>query len=479
VLFVSTLGAPGVTPDSVTYLAAAHGLLAGHGYVAVDGQPFVEFPPLYPTLVAVTTLGFIPAGQAARVIVALSFGVIVAVTGMLVQQGTASRRYAVVGAGAALVMPALLDVSLHIWSEPPFIAWVMLSLLAMVRYRRAPSTRNLLAVAALAALAALTRYIGVTIAASALLLVLGTQRRSLRRLSAHALLLTAVALGPLALWLLRNHALTGTFVGERYPATASLADVAMAAADTFTGWFLPAALPMKVRFAALVAGGIGVIALVASAVPSTILLFIATYTTALVITATRIAADPIDDRLLSPLAPPVIVLLLLATHAAVARWRRLPAGTAVRVAVPVLVVGWLLVAAVASTRLARPHMDGNVAGYEAARWRQSALIRYLQQGGLSGPLYSNDPFAIGYLAGTRATLSPRRHAYQAPGSRVEDLPRLMNVLAASQPVYLVWFDDVPRDFLLSPEELATLVTLEPLMSVADGTVYRMTERMHR
>jgi len=41
---------PGLSLDSREYLAAAESLLAGRGYRAVGGNPFVHWPPLFPTV---------------------------------------------------------------------------------------------------------------------------------------------------------------------------------------------------------------------------------------------------------------------------------------------------------------------------------------------------------------------------------------------------------------------------------------------
>ena len=66
VLIVSARVGPGVTPDSVVYLAAAESLSADGRYRRHDGRPYIEFPPLFPSAIAVATLGRASPVTAAR-----------------------------------------------------------------------------------------------------------------------------------------------------------------------------------------------------------------------------------------------------------------------------------------------------------------------------------------------------------------------------------------------------------------------------
>ena len=43
---------PALFPDSLSYLSAAQNLAAGEGLLTVRGFPFIDWPPLYPLLLA-------------------------------------------------------------------------------------------------------------------------------------------------------------------------------------------------------------------------------------------------------------------------------------------------------------------------------------------------------------------------------------------------------------------------------------------
>jgi hypothetical protein len=73
----------GLSQDSVDYVAAARNLLAGNGYLTHAGVPFIHWGPLLPTLLAALGWLGIDLWQAGWWLNALSFGLIVILSGSL------------------------------------------------------------------------------------------------------------------------------------------------------------------------------------------------------------------------------------------------------------------------------------------------------------------------------------------------------------------------------------------------------------
>src|SRR5690242_18826237 len=69
----------GLTPDSAAYISTARNLCAGRGYVQYDGNPFVAWPPLFPTLLAFLELCRVDPLSGGRIVNALAFGLILLV----------------------------------------------------------------------------------------------------------------------------------------------------------------------------------------------------------------------------------------------------------------------------------------------------------------------------------------------------------------------------------------------------------------
>jgi len=484
-LVVAARAGPGVTPDSVTYLAAAHGMQNGEGHRAPDGEPYVAFPPLYPTMIAVLSLGGVKAETAARLLDAVSFGVVIVATGWAVGRITRSAIYAGLGSGAVLVSTPILDSTLHIWSESLFTALTMIALGCLVLRSEQRSAGAVTGVWVAGALAALTRYIGVIVPLTHAAVELSDRATPIAmRLRRAAVALMALA--PLLLWLGRNLAVSGTLAGERYPSATSFLENAQATAETVLRWLAPIDAPMRVRglLVILVVGVLGWVLVMGlrrergeatrriarTCLPYAV--YCALYLLYLAGSASLTALDPIGDRLIAPLLPAAVVLALVCLHAAgsVLTTRHVAIGPALPMALALL---WLVASAGQTVQLVRRVDADGVGGYASPAWRDSATVAFVREELPHGVIYSNDPFAIWYQTSREARLSPRRHAYQSPQTATDDVPALRVALESGEDVYLIWFDTVPRDFLLSLAGLNAILELEPIARIGDGAVYRV------
>lgn len=261
----------GLGPDGINYLAIARNLLAGQGFTDFDGGVSTLWPPLWPLLLAASGLGILDPIRVAGPLNAALFGLAVLVLGRYLERRLESRFVARWATLVFALSAPLAEASRQAMSEPAFLLFSILALIAADRFfdagadrevdREADgnSGRSLLLRAALwSALAWLTRYLGVALVASVALLLLLRRRgaRPLRTRGADAGLYAAVAAAPMALWLLRNLRATGSLTGHTssvsYSATGLLADFGRGLADFAAfdhgAWLLPA-LALSVGFA--------------------------------------------------------------------------------------------------------------------------------------------------------------------------------------------------------------------------------------
>ncbi|MGH2588413.1 MAG: hypothetical protein ACRDJE_26125, partial [Dehalococcoidia bacterium] len=259
-----------------------------------------------------------------------------------------------------------------------------------------------------------------------------------------------------------------------------------AAAETVLRWLAPIDAPMRVRglLVALVVGVSGWILVVGlrrergeatrriarACLPYAV--YCALYVLYLAGSASLTALDPIDDRLIAPLLPAIVVLALACLHTAgsLLTTRHVAIGSVLPV---VLALLWLAASAMQTIQHVRRVDADGIGGYASPVWRDSETLAFLRTELPQGVVYSNDPFAIWYQTSREARLSPRRHAYQSPQTATDDIPALREALESGEDVYLVWFDTVPRDFLLSLAGLNAILELEPIARIVDGAVYRV------
>ena len=250
----------GLGPDGINYAAIARNLLAGEGFTDFDGGVSTLWPPLWPLLLAAAGLGILDPIRVAGPLNAALFALTVFVLGRYLERRLESRFVARWATLAFALSAPLAEVSRQAMSEPAFLLFTTLALVAADRFFEhgvdggAGGNRGrslLLRAAGWSALAWLTRYLGVALVASVGLLLLLRRRGTApaRTRCADAGLYTAVAAAPMALWLFRNLRATGSPTGHtravEYSGTGLLADfgsgLAEFAAFDHGAWFLPAA----------------------------------------------------------------------------------------------------------------------------------------------------------------------------------------------------------------------------------------------
>lgn len=221
VLLRQTTYGGGFSADSSAYIGIARDLVNGYGIR--DTLWFI--PPGFPSLLALVSVFGPDPREAAPFVNATVFGLTVAVAGIWFRIHIKSRILVVWGTCATAFSTALSSPAAMAWTEAPFCLFVVLSLFSLDRYLstcnrrvypekgerlreqgmlRLFSSRTaawLVLAAIFAAMATLTRWIGVTVIAAGSLLLLIRRRKSfvarIRSLIAYAV----VAAVPVGAWM--------------------------------------------------------------------------------------------------------------------------------------------------------------------------------------------------------------------------------------------------------------------------------------
>jgi len=210
--------------DSADYVSSARSMADGLGVLDAVGRPTTIRPPGYPALVAIGEVLRLPTGLSLLVVNLVAAATVVLGTRALltpvVRRGTAT-----LAAWAVAVTPALLWQYSMAWSEPAFVALLVLGVLVAAR-GRPPAKYPLLV--ALAAGLFFVRYAGLVFLPVLLAVAVLTDRPRLgwvRALGASAA--TAVgSLAPVAWWLARNRSIDGRWTGPREPGGGTIGDAA-------------------------------------------------------------------------------------------------------------------------------------------------------------------------------------------------------------------------------------------------------------
>jgi hypothetical protein len=204
---VATRHGPDIGPDGVTYVSAARNLVDGRGFSDFTGDALTNFPPGYSALLAAGELVSIDAFSVARVVNALTFGVIILLTFVLVRRHVESR-WLVIGATAFIAFSVeLLVIVDFVSTDPLFCALTLAFILVMEDIQAGRRHRGaLIAGAAVLVWAAfMTRY-----AASSLLIAgvisvaAASAKEGLLVAGRRAVGFAALAAIVPGLWILRN-----------------------------------------------------------------------------------------------------------------------------------------------------------------------------------------------------------------------------------------------------------------------------------
>ena len=422
---VSRMNQKGValTPDSLSYLGMARTLADGHGYASPFGSPGLPpetgFPPLYPTLLAAADVTGISVLRWAAWVNAGAFAALIALVAAMVYDLSRSALATVLAAALTLTFVPLLDLYVHVWSEPTYLVWQVLALWMLARHNARGGRGNLVAAGVAAGLGALTRYAGIALLPAGLIVLLAARRRPLRARLVDCAAYAAITAAPLGLWLLRNVLEAASATGRKVSYHQVHSERIHRAWLTVSGWIgvlrlgPPAGLWwVAVLLAVAVAAGLvwyrsfdglrndvgwGLVAAVVFVVVYAVFLWV----------SVAVAARGVHftGRILSPL---MVGLILAVVMAGQVSWSSSPA----RYAVPAL-LGLVAVVGVAhGGQLERDAVRAAGSYREPfyVQWRSSALIRRVEALPAGTVVYSNLPGPLWVVTG--------RHVLGLPDPRL-------------------------------------------------------------
>jgi hypothetical protein len=493
----STRWGTGLTPDSASYIGGAGSLLAGNGFIMprADAGPaaITHFPPLYPALIAVASAasGVSPAA-AARWLNALLFGANVFLVGLLARRAAATASWAgglVLGLGGAflaLTSVTLLRIHSMAWSEPAYIFFWLLGVMALVAYRRTSRWPAFVAAAACGAAVGLTRYAGLPVVAASAIVLLFFGRHALRRRLRDTMVYLVIALGPLALWLIRNFAVAGTATNRGVSwqplDAAHMTEASRVLASWLllpTAWLAPAVVGAILVGVVVVGVGVVVADARASRAPADAAgrdaagvalllgLFAVIYVAFIAVSIMLFDRHvPVDGRILSPVFVAGVIVLL---HGAqLVGGSRVPlARYALAAVVCVLAARSLLAGAL----FVRSSYESGL-GFNGAAWRESAVLRAIEQLPPAVAVYSNWPEAVLLRTGRPIARLPwARHLNESYEADLAGLAARMKGGAS----VVAYFRRYRRGSVAAEHELLERLPLAQRVRTRDGAMYALDD----
>jgi len=497
IVILATRFGIGITPDSTVYLEAARNLLQGRGLMALAAngelQPMTHYPPLYSSLLALFGLMSPSVEAGARWLQAVLFGANVLLVGLAIARYARDSFWLpLAGALLMLTAPDVATVHTLALTEPLFLLFALANLLTMARYMETNHYSWLIAAASFAALALLTRYVGVTLiitGGAALLLALKREWRA--RISA-TMIFGAIACLPMVLWMIRNLSLTGAQTDRHMSFHPPGLRQVVVAFSTISSWLLAGKVRGDLRIGFFAAEVVLIFLFLlflikekrkpATAVGTRVqtrenskqlsivlIIFIASYVGFIIIATSFFDLVIFDERTLVPVHVVTIILFIVSSSKLLARFPETPWIKIVPASIAIALVGsysWRT-----ASWFDRTRRDGQ--GYASRAWRDSETINRVKSLPPGVPIYSNAYDAVYFLTGRPAILIPEKTVFVTgqPNQNYEaELEKISTVLRDKKGV-LVYFNTLPeRWYLPSESELRTRLSLTEMAQGSDGSI---------
>ena len=399
-----------ITPDAIHYLSAAESIAAGTGLKVFDDGFFVDYPPFFPMLLAFIDILGIEPRESVRWVNAAVFGLIILTSGLWLLRTLASRTLALAAAALILVSLPLNSFASQAMTEALLVLLAILALVQMGSFIGGEARwRPVLLAAVFTALAALTRYPGITLIFAGVAVSLLHPAAPFIARMRYAAVFGCIASLPVAAALLRRWLLEATLEAQGGVTGQSLSGSLRQAAGVAREWVVPDSAPawsanLWIAAVALLAAGAAVMLLFVfrhrrAAVPNPrnalpFVLFSLIYLASAIAFVPRLAGQPIDGRYLLPLYVPVIlggafllneILDELRQRMALLKW--VPASFAL---VAILSsIGFSVQRNAIATVDARKfgYFDSS---YNTTYWDDFEILEYLKENPLEGPIFSSE-----------------------------------------------------------------------------------------
>lgn len=493
----------GLTWDPLNYIVVARNLVEGNGFVQLYAdKEYTRWPPLYPVLLAAGSLFFFDPLDTAGLVGVLAFWLTVLAVGQWARQRFASRILVLWVCLAVAISYPLTSVAAWAFTEVPFILFTSLSLIWTDRFLHHGRQGALGWAAVFAALACLTRYVGLSLILVVLPLVMLRPGAPLRDRMRQGATYALVVLFPICLWMLRNFLIEGRLIGRRTgPRHTFIETLETMLSEVARGallwdlWNLPEA----VRFVAIPLAGVAVLIPVVVAgyafvwslrkgatssdrcgwIPIAVFGgYTLTYLLSVMIAAKVSFVMPLGGRMLAPACIPLLFATTLVLDRLLSAERNgpelnrigsLPTLRTVRQAgkglprwLGVLLALWLVGQVLLNVRdIRRANTQG--LGFASQQWADSEVLRYMREADIRGTVVTSSPVTYLYTAAQGYSYLPLH------------LPRVQLKLdRVGDGQHLVWFHAVNTDdYTYGAADLRGLTGLVVVAELSDGIIFRI------
>ncbi|MGA7194721.1 MAG: hypothetical protein WBW94_13920 [Anaerolineales bacterium] len=482
---------PGVSTDGTIYLSVASNLLKGRGFIDLYGSALVQYPPLYPALIAlVSWLTRADIFLAGRYINIATFGLIIFFSGILFRKTYPDRMlFAYIGSIFIATSLAVIDTSASILSDPLFMLFVVLFLLAARSFVDDQKSIHLFEMGLIACLASLDRYAGMSlILVGAIFLIYFYWKNYVRGLVRFVLFCLSGL--PIILWgFLHNYPLSGKPFGSNSNISIT-GNIYISIVKIFY-WFFPyGIIKIATPFGLLIAILLILILLNRTSAwqkcfqrlfgfagfANSLLIII--YLGLLIVYTDYYATNSLDYQRYHMILMVPLLIVLFAIYEELIPPRMNTSKIKDGILLVVFIVWLVYPLSMIQAYEQEVQINGEISNntFNFVNIRESDFLKPAESLPLSQQIYSNyEPAAWFYLR--RDILSVPRIDSKSKQINSDSLTKFQDSINSSGGGYLVWFNTIHyRENLPSLDQLQQAIKMQPLFTSDVGDIYRISSK---
>jgi hypothetical protein len=484
----STYG-PGVSSDSVFYLASADHFAAGEGFFDMSGEPLIDFPPAYSFLLGTLRWAFgMPSLNAGRLLNFLAYALTVLCAAVLFKRCFPQRPlWFYLGTLATLLSLSLYTMASNIGSDLFFVLSILCFYLLSQDFLARKRLLTLTWLALLAAFVGLLRWVGLSMTVALVILVWIAYRSNRRKALIYSLAFGALGSLPVMIWsLLRNYLVHATLGRAGYwdSATISVPGNLSYFYSKMSQWFVPVQVTNRIPLFVFLLAALAVLLVINKkanwlfwvrrfALPTIlpILVFSLVYLISVSVTGITVDhSDYYDDRYPAPLYFSILIAFFITLDELVLVHIHSHKRVADLITI-VLFAAWAFYPLTLIYKFTLRSLENGVVAYNlynTKAFHDAGLVKYLQSFPFeeNAVLYSNITEAVYLFTGRPVRLSPQdpKNYYADP----DTLQEYYQQWPPESKAYLIWFETIDKRNYYNPRSLRIISSMKKLYEDPDG-----------
>lgn len=464
----------GISPDSIVYVSVARNIHEYGALLDYNLNPIVDFPVFYPLFLSIAAFFFrVDPVVAGPWLNALLFALVIFCTGNLMESFQEKNRiYKLFILLCIAISPSLFDVYGMFWSETLFILLSLLFLIAFRGYLRTRSITALLFCVLIAAITCITRYAGITVIATGLMIMVFDRSLEWRKKIAHCFLFGFLSITFLVANLIHNRLVAESLTGPRESGITSLGDNIFYYGKVVCSW-----LPLLDEHPAAYMSTAIILFLIVCVIylkrawftiaykttENCFAAFFIVYTVFIIGISTLSHFEQINNRFISPVYIPMLIVLTCWIPETMHRLPVVKRRIAL-VGAGIALVAFQLNQLVKLYGMYQEVSTYGIPGYTDDSWKNSETAGFLRKHSSAFKpgyqLYANAAEAVYFNGGLRANSLP--HWIED-----EDIKDFFSKDA----VYVIWFHSINDPDLLNLAALRKRADVLKQYSFKDGDIY--------